>query len=90
MGYGYDAICKECGTKFEVNEGPGMVAMPYHCDRCGKEWWWEFRSKIPLDEPYPPTCGCGGTFTSDAPPRCPKCRSTSFEQDPDGMSMIYD
>lgn len=42
MGYSYGAICNECGTTFEVNEGSGMSAMPFHCNRCGKEWWWEF------------------------------------------------
>jgi hypothetical protein len=29
-------ICNECGTKFEVNEGSGMIAMPFHCHRCGR------------------------------------------------------
>ena len=29
MGRGYDAICKECRTKFQVNEGSGMIAMPF-------------------------------------------------------------
>jgi DNA-directed RNA polymerase subunit RPC12/RpoP len=36
MGYGYDAICKGCGANFEVNEGSEMVAMPFHCERCGR------------------------------------------------------
>lgn len=40
MGYAYDVICKGCGTKYAVNEGSGMIAMPFHCDRCGTEWWW--------------------------------------------------
>ncbi len=33
MGHSYGAICNECGTSFEVNEGSGMVAMPFHCDQ---------------------------------------------------------
>ncbi len=41
MGYGYDAICKSCETKFPVSERSGMIAMPFHCDGCGKEWWWD-------------------------------------------------
>ena len=91
MAYAFDAICKECGTRFSVSDGPGMVAMPYHCDRCGKEWWWEFKAKIPLDgTAHPPTCDCGGTFTSDAPPHCPKCRSTELERDPSGYEIMYD
>ena len=90
MGHGYDAICKGCGTKFEVNEGSGMIAMPFHCDRCGKEWWWQFGPGGPTGEANPPRCECGGTFTMDAPPRCPNCRSLELERDPDGTSKIYD
>jgi hypothetical protein len=29
MGYGYDAMCQSCGTKFSVHEGSGMAAMPF-------------------------------------------------------------
>lgn len=91
MGYGYDAICKACETKFEVNEGSGMNAVPFHCERCGKEWWWEFGlGGQDGKEAKPPPCDCGGTFSVDAPARCPKCGSPDFERDPDGMSMIYD
>ena len=72
MGYGYDAICKGCGTKFEVNDGSGMVAMPFHCERCGKEWWWEFGPEGPMGkEAKPPPCGCGGTFSAGAPGGAP-------------------
>lgn len=90
MGYGYDAICKQCGTRFPVSEGAGMVAVPLHCDTCGREWWWEFGELGPVGQPDPPGCGCGGRFSLDASARCPQCRSTEFEHDPDGSSMIYD
>jgi hypothetical protein len=90
MVYGYAAICKGCGTKFEVNEGSGMIVMPFHCERCGKEWWWEFGAGGPTDAAKPPHCECGGTFTMEGPPRCPKCGSPELERDPDGTSMIYD
>lgn len=91
MGYGYDAICRSCGTRFAVSEGPGMVAMPFHCDQCGKEWWWKFGPGGPTGkEAAPPPCECGGTFREDASPRCPNCRSAGFVHDPEGSSMIYD
>lgn len=35
-------------------------------------------------------CSCGGSFKFDAPPRCPKCRSTKLEYDPRGSSLMYD
>lgn len=36
------------------------------------------------------TCSCGGSFTFDAPPSCPKCGSTELEYDPKGPSLMYD
>lgn len=35
-------------------------------------------------------CDCGGSFSLDAPPRCPRCRSTEYRSDPDGMELLYD
>ena len=91
MGHTYSVICNECGGRFEVSEGSGMIAMPFHCERCGKEWWWEFGPGGPMGkEAEPPRCECGGTFDADAPPRCPECRSRRWRRDPDGFEMLYD
>jgi len=91
MGRGYQAICAHCETTVEVHEGSGMHAMPFRCEGCGREWWWEFGPGGPMDkEADPPPCDCGGMFKSDAPPRCPKCGSLELQPDPDGLSMIYD
>ena len=91
MGHTYGAICNECGTHFEVNEGSGMLAMPFHCDRCGKEWWWNSGPDGPTDKKTdPPRCSCGGRFSMDAPPRCPKCHSRELARDPDGYEILYD
>lgn len=91
MGYTYGVICNECDEHFDVNEGSGMVAMPLHCDSCGREWWWEFGPSGPLDEqPDAPPCPCGGRFTADAPPRCPRCRSRDLRRNPDGLEILYD
>lgn len=35
-------------------------------------------------------CDCGGEFSFDAPPRCPKCRSTEFKPRPGGELIMYD
>jgi len=35
----------------------------------------DFDQVEPIDNP----CECGGTFVDCAPPRCPRCRSTSIE-----------
>lgn len=90
MGYRFGAICNECGERFDVNEGSGMIAVPLHCDRCGKEWWWEFGAGGPKGKPEPPPCACGGTFTMSSPPRCPNCRSKDLRRDPDGYEILYD
>lgn len=91
MGRGYEALCKRCGQRAGVHDGPGMGAMPLRCDTCGKEWWWEFGPGGPIDKsPEPRACECGGTFTEEAPPRCRSCRSTDLERDPDGYEIMYD
>ena len=33
---------------------------------------------------------CGGRFRFDAPPRCPKCRSTEVALDENGPTLMYD
>ena len=86
----YGVICKACDSRFEVNEGSGMIAMPLHCDRCGKEWWWEFGSWGPSSEPNAPACQCGGRFTEDSPARCPQCGSTALKRDADGYQILHD
>ena len=40
-------------------------------------------------EAFAGKCRCGGKFTFDAPPRCPKCRSTEFDED-DSQILCYD
>jgi hypothetical protein len=37
-------------------------------------------------------CTCGGRFRYEAPARCPECRSTSrqWEPDPTAPGMLYD
>jgi len=91
MGQAYEAICQACGTRVEVNDGPSMSAIPLHCDRCGRERWWEFKDGFPTDEPDQVfRCSCGGEFTSEALPRCPKCRSSDLIRDPNGIQILYD
>jgi len=36
-------------------------------------------------------CRCGGQFALDAPARCPKCKSSSYHENPDGEGeVMYD
>lgn len=91
MGRSYGAICNRCGEAFEVNEGSGTMAMPLHCDGCGREWWWNFGPGGPIGTERPARkCRCGGTFTSSAPLRCPICGSKDLRHDPDHEEAIYD
>ncbi len=94
MGYGFGAICKDCGTRFPVNEGAGMTAIPFHCEACGTEKWFDHDAGIPLvtlaSEPDALACQCGGRFSADAPARCPECRSANFDKDPAAEEILYD
>lgn len=90
MGEGFGAICRECSAHFRVHDGSGMASMPFRCDGCGKEWWWEFGDGGPVGDANPPPCECGGRFTEEAPPRCPKCRSKLLARDPAAYGIIYD
>lgn len=90
MGSSHGATCNECGTAVRVNEGPSMRAMPLRCDRCGKEWWWEFGSGGPIGDPDPPAYECGGSFRVDAPARCPACGSVDLGNDPNEPEILYD
>jgi hypothetical protein len=40
-------------------------------------------------EEFAGRCCCGARFTFDAPPRCPKCRSTRLGEG-DGPLILYD
>jgi len=36
------------------------------------------------------SCKCGGQYTFESPPRCPKCKSAKWTRDPEGTGMYYD
>ena len=105
MGQSYDAICQDCGHRCKVHDGPAMLALLFHCDRCGAELFMDLlqaeqlRSECPdwsQDQPYGPAkakqrCpACGGTFDTEAPPRCPKCRSSKLVRDPNSENICFD
>jgi hypothetical protein len=93
MGRGYDAICNRCGARFQANEGPDMSFLLYHCTQCGKEQARDFDlgpEGIRESGTYPDHCECGGSYTEDAPPRCPRCHSVHYRKDPDGVEVMYD
>ncbi|HNR44666.1 MAG TPA: hypothetical protein PKH80_05820 [Methanofastidiosum sp.] len=37
MGTSYNAICKKCGTKYQISSGGGFIFHKLHCDQCGME-----------------------------------------------------
>jgi len=82
MGHIATAKCLDCGETFIVNHGGGFFFYLLRCDRCGET------KSIELDdlgdlhgiEAVTGNCRCGGKYTLDAPPRCPKCHSTRIEE----------
>ena len=101
MGQQRDVVCKNCGHAYLVRIGGGFQFMLLHCDRCGLEesvTIEQIGSAIGAEgetgrwiEEHVEPCGCGGRFTPDAPPRCPKCKSDEFEDDQDRQRIVlYD
>lgn len=92
MGRSYGAICNDCGTEFQVNDGPSMIAIPLRCEACGHEEWFMFGLDGPIPDEYPsdPCKKCGGAMSDEAPHRCPKCRSTDFRRDETAGEIMYD
>lgn len=91
MGYDCVGKCVKCSGEFNyclLHNGFNDSAYAY-CDRCGKtavlSGWYDripeganlkLHQKITPDvEPFLKPCDCGGSFTHDAGPRCPHCRS---------------
>lgn len=89
MGYGFSARCNQCGTEFIANLGGGIVAASFHCEQCGVE---ELIDLNWTEDKLPDPCSCGGTFSRNAGPRCPKCRSADWEEviDPDHPAINWD
>ena len=106
MGMAYDATCQQCGHRFEVSEGGGFVFHMLHCEKRGKTKTISFdqvrqacykggRQEVSghdtdVAEALAGNCRCRGSYLVDAPARCPKCRSSDFERDPDGGMLMYD
>jgi hypothetical protein len=89
MGSSFDARCNDCGEVHEVSLGGGFTFMLLHCDVCGKPKSVSLRKKIDPEAEDPwGRCRGGGDLSTEAPPRCPKCRSTEFE--PIGNFTDYD
>ncbi len=130
MGSSYSVICKDCGTKYQINEGRGFFFHKLRCDVCGREREVQFHdlgdlhlrfvkglpgpyclasmeSDKKIQQEYPgesltesryhaevevlmEACKCGGNFRFKAPPRCPNCKSTKFDLDPNSGMIMYD
>jgi DNA-directed RNA polymerase subunit M/transcription elongation factor TFIIS len=90
MGTRHWATCNKCGKEFYVSDGGGFRFEMLHCDKCGREKSVSHSStdmeKIWNGQRIP--CRCGGSFTGNAPPRCPRCKSTDFTYG--GIMTCYD
>ena len=91
----YDARCNTCGYEFGLGVGGTKFNAGLRCDTCGElilidngshnrgriEDYKTYYEKHYADmEKKAGYCSCGGKFKNDAPPRCPKCRSTDISE----------
>lgn len=81
--------CEACGKRFPyylIDNGLNDTAYAY-CNSCGRTAFLEPYTHRPVAAPYKPfepiseevepylkPCACGGRFTANATPRCPRCR----------------
>ena len=77
--------CDKCGrersislTDVDASIKKEHNDIPIHDDKYDK-----------LIEEYVGTCKCGGKFSFEAPPRCPRCRSDRYERI-GGTITLYD
>ncbi len=77
MGYSFEAICNRCGTQLPAHLGDGFRVASFHCGRCGAEKMVHRNFEEIIVHP-PEPCSCGGTFSTDAVPRCPECASDDW------------
>ena len=87
MGREYEARCTKCDSTFSIREGPGMYFRLLRCVQCGKEKQVgvvKMCSIRTVERGHRlvvtilDRCPCGGSFTADALPRCPKCGSVGI------------
>jgi DNA-directed RNA polymerase subunit M/transcription elongation factor TFIIS len=99
MGRQFDAICQNCGNRFFVREGPGMLFFLLHCNQCGREKGVGTDEIIAANLSWKDDeginklageCSCGGNYDVNAKARCPKCRSNDYVVAPDGQHLLYD
>ena len=101
MGYRVAAKCLDCGKSFTVDHGGGFLFYLVRCDKCGKTKSIDVadRRKDAVEptsedaeqggiEALAGRCRCRGKYKLDAPPRCPKCRSTRVEEG--AAQLMYD
>lgn len=105
MGRLYSGQCIKCGFEFDVKNGGGFVVNQLRCEACGREKLvgrdeTEGRGEAFADEVIEARrklgtekeagqCKCGGHYKSDAPARCPKCKSTEIK-DTGKNEIMYD
>lgn len=76
--------CPGCGKVYEWSEGEGFTTRILHCDRCGKKKQMKLNAKYAVEDLV---CKCGGSFSEDAPIRCPECKAV-FEWAKAGGPLI--
>jgi len=94
VGRSVESKCLDCGKSFTASYGGGFTFHLLHCDKCGKEKSIgfdkidQYKNDERVFEVYAGKCKCGGSYSFEAAPRCPKCRSVNIKKD--GITIMYD
>ena len=78
--------CRRCGESGYQMDGPLMSGYQPRCEECGQTRLVPWQTDRQSVTEAAGTCDCGGRFTTDAPLRCPSCRSTELDVEHEGIA----
>lgn len=83
MGIEGPVTCGACGHRFRLWSGGGFVSQVVFCEDCGQGTSLPHGRESLADRDPSASVGtcrrCDGHLRLDAPPCCPRCRSTALE-----------
>lgn len=85
-GFTFELLhCDKCGRTHSVGHAEVLDAYQgYQRTPLAEQEYYQALEK------HAGRCSCGGQFLLSARPRCPRCGSTGYQEDPESPSILYD